>query len=144
MRRFEAVSKYQSVTLPKRATTSSAGYDLAAIKETVIEARQVGMVPTGVKALFPDNEVLYVIARSSLPVKYGLMLPNGVGVIDSDYYNNPRNEGEIFVLLYNFTDYPVTIPKGERIAQAIFSPFFKVSDEDAPTESRNGGFGSTT
>jgi dUTP pyrophosphatase len=137
------VSRYPSVTLPKRATTSSAGYDLAAIEETVIEAKQVGMVATGVKALFPADEVLYVIARSSLPVKYGLMLPNGVGVIDSDYYNNPRNEGEIFVLLYNFTDYPVTISEGERVAQAIFIPFLKVSDEDKLTESRNGGFGST-
>jgi len=142
-REFFIISKYYNVQIPRRSTKLSAGYDLEAIEETIIEAKQVGMVATGVKALFPANEVLYVIARSSLPVKYGLMLPNGVGVIDSDYYNNPRNEGEIFVLLYNFTDYPVTIPKGERIAQAIFSPFFKVSDEDAPTESRNGGFGST-
>jgi len=110
----------------------------------LIDAKQMAMVPTGVKATFPANEVLYVFARSSLPVKYGLMLPNGVGVIDSDYYNNPRNEGEIFVLLYNFTDYPVTIPKGERIAQAIFSPFFTVTEEETPTESRVGGFGSTT
>ena len=143
MRRFEAVSKYPSVALPKRATTSSAGYDLAAIEETVIEAKQVGMVPTGVKASFPADEVLYVIARSSLPVKYGLMLPNGVGVVDSDYYNNPRNEGEIFVLLYNFTDYPVTIPKGERIAQAIFAKILFTENDINDGLSRIGGFGST-
>jgi dUTP pyrophosphatase len=87
--------------------------------------------------------VLLIVARSSLPIHYGLMLPNGVGVIDSDYYNNPSNEGELFVLLYNFTEYSVTIPKGERIAQGLFSSFFRLSDEDAPTEFRNGGFGST-
>jgi dUTP pyrophosphatase len=143
-RRFEVVSKYQSVALPKRATNTSAGYDLAAIEDTLIEAGQMAMVSTGVKAIFPANEVLYVFARSSLSVNYGLMLPNGVGVIDSDYYNNPRNEGEIFVLLYNFTDYPVIIIKGERIAQAIFSFYFTVIDERTPTQSRFGGFGSTS
>ena len=144
MRRFERVSGYPSVELPQRATKQSAGYDLVAAKETVIDAKQISLVPTGVKATFPANEVLYIVARSSLPVKFGLMLPNGVGVIDADYYNNPRNEGELFVMLYNFTDYAVTIPQGERIAQAIFSPFFTVSDEAEPTASRQGGFGSTT
>jgi dUTP pyrophosphatase len=144
MRRFERVSGNPSVELPKRATKESAGYDLSAAKEIVIDANQISLVPTGVKAVFPANEVLYIIARSSLPVKFGLMLPNGVGVIDADYYNNPRNEGEIFVMLYNFTEYAVTIPQGERIAQAIFSPFFTVTNEQEPEESRLGGFGSTT
>jgi dUTP pyrophosphatase len=144
MRRFERVSGNPSVELPKRATKESAGYDLSAAKEIVIDAKQISLVPTGVKATFPTNEVLYIIARSSLPVKFGLMLPNGVGVIDADYYNNPRNEGEIFVMLYNFTEYAVTIPQGERIAQAIFSPFFTVTSEREPEESRLGGFGSTT
>jgi dUTP pyrophosphatase len=144
MRRFERVSGNPFVELPKRATKLSAGYDLSAAKEIVIDANQISLVPTGVKAIFPANEVLYIIARSSLPVKFGLMLPNGVGVIDADYYNNPRNEGEIFVMLYNFTEYAVTIPQGERIAQAIFSPFFTVTSEQEPEESRLGGFGSTT
>lgn len=143
MRRFERVSGYSSVILPKRATKQSAGYDLVAAKESFIDAKQITLVPTGVKATFPSNEVLYIVARSSLPVKFGLMLPNGIGVIDADYYNNPRNEGEIFVMLYNFTDYAVTISKGERIAQAIISPFLTVTNEEVPIESRQGGFGST-
>jgi dUTP pyrophosphatase len=71
------------------------------------------------------------------------MLPNGVGVIDADYYNNPHNEGEIFVMLYNFSDYTVTIPKGERIAQGVFSQFSKVIDEQDPKEVRKGGIGSS-
>jgi dUTP pyrophosphatase len=144
MRRFEAVSKYSSVTLPKRATISSAGYDLAVIEESVIGAKKLVMVPTGVKALFPSNEVLLIIARSSLLIKHGLMLPNGVGVIDSDYYNNPRNEGEIFILLYNLRDIPVILQKGELIAQGIFLKYSKVSDENGLTRFREGGFGSTS
>ncbi len=141
---FEKVSTYQDVTLPTRATTASAGYDLTAAKDVVIDAKQVRMVPTGVKASFPSNEVLLIVARSSLPIHYGLMLPNGVGVIDSDYFNNPSNEGELFVLLYNFTEYSVTIPKGERIAQAMFTTVFTTTDDTIPTSTRTGGFGSTT
>jgi dUTP pyrophosphatase len=143
-RRFEVVSTYEQVTLPKRATRHSAGYDLHAAKETLIEPKQMGLVPTGVKAYFNEHETLLIYARSSLPMKYGLMLPNGVGVIDSDYVDNNSNEGELFVLLYNFTDYPVLIPKNERIAQAVFTPFLTVDDESEPRTSRTGGFGSTT
>jgi dUTP pyrophosphatase len=143
-RRFEVVSTYNNVVLPKRATRHSAGYDLHAVKETRIEPKQMGLVATGVKAYFGENETLLIYARSSLPVKYGLMLPNGVGVIDSDYVDNESNEGELFVLLYNFTDYPVVIPKNERIAQAVFTAFLTVDDEPSPSSSRTGGFGSTT
>jgi deoxyuridine 5''-triphosphate nucleotidohydrolase (dut) len=143
-RRFEVVSTYTNVVLPTRATRHSAGYDLHAVKETTIEPKQMGLVATGVKAFFPANESLLIYARSSLPVKYGLLLPNGVGVVDSDYVNNETNEGELLVLLYNFTDYTVVIPKNERIAQAIFTPFQTVDDEATPSSSRTGGFGSTT
>lgn len=143
-RRFEVVSTYDNVQLPTRATKHSAGYDLHAVKETIIEPKQMGLVATGVKAYFGEDETLLIVARSSLPMKYGLMLPNGVGVIDSDYVDNETNEGELFVLLYNFTDYPVVIPKNERIAQAIFTSFFTVQDESTPSSSRTGGFGSTT
>jgi dUTP pyrophosphatase len=143
-RRFEVVSTYENVVLPKRATRHSAGYDLHSVKETRIDPKQMGLVATGVKAYFGENETLLIYARSSLPMKYGLMLPNGVGVIDSDYVDNESNEGELFVLLYNFTDYPVIIPKNERIAQAVFTPFLTVDDEPSPSSSRTGGFGSTT
>ena len=143
-RRFEVVSTYDNVQLPTRATKHSAGYDLHAVKETTIEPKQMGLVATGVKAYFGEDETLLIVARSSFPMKYGLMLPNGVGVIDSDYVDNETNEGELFVLLYNFTDYPVVIPKNERIAQAIFTSYFTVDDESTPSSSRTGGFGSTT
>jgi dUTP pyrophosphatase len=141
---FKPVSNKIDAIIPTRATRHSAGYDLHAVKETLIEPKQMGLVPTGVKAYFGEHETLLIYARSSLPMKYGLMLPNGVGVIDSDYVDNETNEGELFVLLYNFTDYPVVIPKNERIAQAIFTPFLTVDDESSPGSSRTGGFGSTT
>jgi dUTP pyrophosphatase len=71
------------------------------------------------------------------------MMSNSVGVIDSDYYGNPDNEGHIMVPLINITEQPVTIKKGERIAQGIFMPFLKTSDDEVKSTERTGGFGSS-
>jgi len=76
-------------------------------------------------------------------LKHQLVLPNGVGVIDADYYNNEKNEGEIFVQLLNFGLRDVVIKKGQRIAQGIFMPYLRVDDEQAPQQERIGGFGSS-
>ena len=101
------------------------------------------LVPTGIKAYMQPNEVLLLVNRSSGPLKRRLVLPNGIGVIDADYYDNPANEGEIFVQLINYglTDYH--IKKGERIAQGIFVPYLTADDEETPQADREGGFGST-
>ncbi|MDO4680056.1 MAG: dUTP diphosphatase [Aerococcus sp.] len=163
----------QNIHLPKRATQQSAGYDIEAAMDIVIPsfwksavksvAREWGpfrtnrnftkeidpavmkptLVPTGLKVYMPKNEYLQLTCRSSNPLKRQLMLPNGVGIIDSDYYNNPDNEGEIFVQLLNFGLEPVTIKKGERIAQGIFLQYLTVDDEEAIDTVRSGGFGSS-
>lgn len=101
------------------------------------------LVPTGIKAKMQADEVLLLVNRSSGPLKRRLILPNGIGVIDADYYDNPKNEGEIFVQLVNYglTDY--RIKKGERIAQGIFVPYLVADDEATPQADRTGGFGST-
>ena len=90
----------------------------------------------------PD-EVLMLFNRSSGPFKRRLILPNGVGIIDADYYNNPNNEGEIFVQLINYGLRDYHIKKGERIGQGIFIPYLLADDEKQPTAQRTGGFGST-
>ena len=143
MRFFEKVSSYQNLIMPKRATKLSAAYDLYYAAEVTIEAGQMGQIPTGIKAYFQEDEVLYLYSRSSFPIKYGLILPNSVGVIDADYYNNSSNEGELFLLVYNITNYPVTVPQNERIAQAVFAKVLRSDDDLVNDEIRKGGFGST-
>lgn len=81
--------------------------------------------------------------RSSNTFKRNLSLPNGVGVIDADYYNNPNNEGEIFVQMLNYGVRPLHIHKGDRIAQGIFIKYLKTDDDDPISRQRISGFGST-
>ncbi len=144
MRRFEVVTEYenQNIEIPVRATKASAGYDFAVAKDTLIKAGEITKVPTGIKACFPKDEFLMLVARSSLPIKKTLMLPNGVGIIDADYYGNEINEGHILVLLYNFGKADILLKKGEKIAQGIFFCYQKTK-ENANFKLRTGGFGSS-
>lgn len=100
------------------------------------------LVPTGIKAYMQTDEFLQLANRSSNPLKRFLLLANGVGVIDADYYNNPDNEGHIMFQFVNFGVTDVTIKKGERIGQGIFLPFLK-ADQDETISTRTGGFGSS-
>ncbi len=145
MRGFEIVKGFEDkdIKLPKRSTKQSAGYDISLAEDLTIQPRQLGVGLTGVKAYMQPDEVLMLFTRSSLPRKYGLILPNSVGIIDSDYYNNPTNDGQIHVQLYNFGDEPVTLKKGERIVQGIFRKYLTVENEEVITQTRTGGMGST-
>lgn len=99
------------------------------------------LVPTGIKAIIDSDKYLELSVRSSCPLKYWLVMANGVGIIDADYANNPSNDGEIFFQLINFSPYPIQLCKGDCIGQGIIKPYFKV-DEDNVTKIRQGGFGS--
>ena len=70
------------------------------------------------------------------------MLANSTGIVDSDYYNNPDNEGHIMIAYYNTGDTPYTVEKGDRIGQGIFMKYLTV-DEDTASGMRTGGIGST-
>lgn len=143
MRRgFEKVSGYEYVNPPKRKTKQSAGYDIESAVNVVINPGETKLIPTGIKAYMDENEWLGIYIRSSLAVKYGLILANGVGVIDSDYYNNPDNEGHIMMALTNISEKVYNVKKGDRIAQGIFHQYYRV-DGDKTDGSRIGGFGST-
>ncbi len=144
LRGFEVVSKYSKteISLPERKTKGSAGYDISCAIDLIIKPKTIEFVPTGIKAFMPLNEVLQVYPRSSLSFKKHLVKLNSVGIIDSDYYNNPDNEGEIMLILYNFGDDEVMIKKGERVAQGIFTKYLTIDDDNNKIE-RLGGLGST-
>ncbi|MFK4567715.1 dUTP diphosphatase [Enterococcus sp. UD-01] len=153
-RGFEVISKYkeQGIVLPERATRGAAGYDFQAAETVTVpsiwQLQSQGIAPkpvlvkTGIKAYMAENEYLELVSRSSNPLKRFLMLANGVGVIDSDYYNNEGNEGHIMFQFLNFGYEEMVIEKGERIGQGIFKPFL-LADEDRVENERIGGFGSS-
>ena len=145
MRQFEITKAYHNkdIHLPIRQTSQSAGYDLESAETMTIEPQAIVLVPTGLKVMVPTNEALFIFPRSSLGIKKGLMMSNSVGIIDADYYNNPDNEGHIMVPLFNFRNQPVTIEKGERIAQGVFLSYHKVAGDASENIQRQGGFGSS-
>lgn len=101
------------------------------------------LVSTGMKCKLDPGTWLQLSVRSSSPLKYWLMMGNGIGVIDADYYNNPDNEGEIFFQIYNLSPFNIQIKKGEAIGQAIILPH-GVTEDDVAGGERTGGFGSTS
>ena len=100
------------------------------------------LVSTGMKCKLDQGSFLQLSVRSSSPLKYWLMLANGVGIIDADYYNNPDNEGEIFLQIYNLSPFNIQIKEGEAIGQGIILPY-GVTEDDIVMGERTGGFGST-
>ena len=114
--------------------------DLAALTKQ-LGARPT-LVPTGLKCKLDPGTYLELSVRSSTPLKYWITLANGVGIIDQDYYNNPDNEGHIFLQMINWSPYPIHIPKGEAIGQGIIKNYLTTEDDIAQGE-RLGGFGST-
>ena len=158
IRGFEIAKGFENmdVTLPCRSTKNSAGYDFSAIEDMEIpsyyslllekitknEPIKPVLIKTGIKSYMGEDEVLYIYNRSSNPFKKGLVLANSVGIIDSDYYGNPDNDGHIMFAFYNVFDEDITIKKGEAIGQGVFSKYL-VTDDDAASGERQGGFGST-
>ena len=131
-----------TIPLPTPATGGAAGFDLAANEDVVIPPHQIRLVGTGLVIAVPDGYFLGIFARSSTPLKRGLMVANGVGVVDADYCG-PRDEIKVQVL--NITDETVTVARGDRLAQGIVLPAPAVTWEEVPemvTPTR-GGFGST-
>lgn len=130
------------IVLPKRGSKHSAGYDFYSPEDITIPAGEQRLIWTDVKSYMQKDEVLFLVVRSSIGIKKGLQLANTVGIIDSDYYGNPENDGNIGICLKNTTDKDILIEAGERIAQGIFLQFF-VGDEGNTEEERTGGIGST-
>lgn len=131
-----------SAELPRYATAGAAGFDLAACEDVVVEPGRTALIPTGLVIEVPAGMFLAIFARSSTPLTRGLMVANGVGVVDSDYCG-ARDEVKVAVL--NFTAAAVTVKAGDRIAQGILLPVTRVEWEEigAIEKDTRGGFGST-
>lgn len=100
------------------------------------------LVPTGIKCKLDPGTYLEISLRSSIPLKYGLILANGIGIIDGDYYGNSSNDGEIFFQVINLSPFAIKLQKGDRIGQGIIKRYY-ITDDDSVTAERDGGLGST-
>jgi dUTP pyrophosphatase len=131
-----------TVSLPVYGTGESAGFDLAAAHDLAIAPRQIALVRTGLVIEVPSGYFLAIFARSSTPLKRGLIVANGVGVIDPDY-SGPNDEVMIQVL--NITDRDVRIARGDRLAQGIVLPAPRVTWDEVSEirAATRGGFGAT-
>lgn len=136
----------ENAIIPTRATKKSAGYDLYVplnSEDIVIKPGCVGKFATDVAAYMNEDEFLAIVVRSSIGIKKKLILENQVGIIDSDYFGNPDNGGNIYVSFRNIGDDEVVLRAGERVAQGIFMKYLTVDDDTPLSEQRLGGIGST-
>ena len=131
-----------SIPLPRYESAEAAAFDLTAAADVTIQPGQVALVPTGLVIEVPRGMFLGIFARSSTPLKRGLMVANGVGIVDPDYCG-PQDEVKIAVM--NFTETPVHVQSGDRIAQGVLLPATRVTWEETEAVRTNsrGGFGST-
>lgn len=135
---------YNSIALPRRATSGSAGYDIFSPADFTLAPNQCIKIPTGIRVKIDEGWVFNIYPRSGLGFKFRLQLNNTVGIIDSDYYYSD-NEGHIFIKITNDSreGKTVELKKGNGFAQGIFTEYGITYDDDV-TDIRNGGFGSTT
>ena len=131
-----------TIPLPAYGTDEAAGFDLAAAHDVTVPPRQIALVRTGLVIEVPTVHCLAIFARSSTPLKRGLMVANGVGIIDPDY-NGP--DDEVMIQVLNFTDLDVRIRRGDRLAQGIVLPAPRVRWHEVENirEVTRGGFGAT-
>ena len=132
---------HPDAVLPEYHTAGAAAFDLAAVADVTVDPGRVALIPTGLVVKVPLRMFLGIFARSSTPLKRGLMVANGVGVIDPDYCGE---QDEVKIAVMNFTDEAVTVRVGERIAQGILLEAPRVSWAEAePAATSRGGFGSS-
>lgn len=148
MRKFEKVRdnaiKYDAndVVMPIRATYNSAGYDFFSPIDIVIPAGKAEIIWTNIKVECNSDEFLMLAVTSGMG-KRGLILSNGIGVVDSDYYSNESNDGNIGFRLHNLGENDYCITKGEKIGQGIFLKYLHADIDNCKADVRVGGFGST-
>ncbi|MEK7508729.1 MAG: dUTP diphosphatase [Patescibacteria group bacterium] len=131
-----------SLPMPKYETGGSVAFDVYSREDLVVHPKKMALAPANLIICTPPGFMTLVAARSSLPIKKGLMLANGVGVLDQDYCGP---DDELYLELYNFGDAPVDVKRGERLAQVIILKVEKVElEEVTDTAAPNRkGLGST-
>ena len=127
--------------LPGYATSGSVGFDLICRQDTEIAPQHLGRIPGNVIVQTPPGYMLMLTMRSSTAQRKGLLIPNGVGIIDQDYCGDGD---ELLISVFNFRNEVATVSRGERVAQAIFVPIARVIwHEMNKIGQGRGGFGST-
>ena len=132
-----------NIELPIRGDSRSAGYDIKTPVKITLQPNEKKLVFTDIKAYMLPDEVLEIHVRSSIGVKKGVILSNITGIIDSSYYNNPKNDGNIGLTLWNTSDKEVTFEAQERICQGIFKNYLTADNDVCLKNKRVGGFGSS-
>lgn len=128
---------------PDRADPRSAGYDFYAPVDITIMPTRKTIVMTDVKAYMESDELLGIYPRSSMGIKQGMMIANTVGIVDSSYYENEKNDGNIMIALLNTSGKAIHIKQGDRFAQGVFSKYLTTDDDTPLSEERTGGVGSS-
>lgn len=131
-----------TLPLPQYHTGGAVGFDLITRETTVIAPGTIGLVPGNVIVKVPEGFALLIVPRSSLPRKKALVCPHSLGIIDQDYHGE---KDELFVQVQNVSQEPVTVERGERIAQGIFVKAERAEwiEVDSHGKETRGGFGST-
>lgn len=129
------------IKLPTRASEHSAGYDFYSPVDVIIQPNESILIFTDVKAHMYYDNALFLFVRSSMG-KHPVVIANGTGIIDSDYYGNLDNDGNIGFRLLNLGDTPYEIKVGDRIGQGVFVKY-GITQNDKITTKRDGGFGSS-
>lgn len=132
---------YDSITLPHRSTSGSAGYDFHTPYDIMLHPHDKIIIPSGIRCKMNEEYMMLGVVRSSIGIKSDLNLCNTCMVLDSDYYY-ADNEGHIMIALRNMRDHMVRCATGDRIMQGIFLPFGITLDDNAEAK-RTGGIGST-
>ena len=134
---------YDDILLPVRSTTDACGYDFYLPFDIEIKPNEVLKIPTGIKVSMYDDEFLMICVRSSIGFKYNIRMCNQIGIIDSGYYNNIDNEGNIWIALQNHSDKIYKFKKKDRIVQGIFQKYLITDNDNCLVTIRKGGLGST-
>ena len=129
------------IKLPIRATEHSCGYDFYSPINVTIQPNESAMIWTDIKANMYYDNVLMLFVRSSMG-KHPVIIANGTGLIDADYYSNKDNDGNIGFRLLNLGKTPYEIKVGDRIGQGVFLKYGTIKNDNA-IGTRSGGFGST-
>ena len=131
-----------TLPLPEYQTPGAVAFDLYSRIDLEIPAKSIAKIPTNLIVQTPPGYLLSIITRSSTATKKGLSLLQGYGIIDQDYCG-PTDE--ILYQVYNFTDNPVTVERGERVGQAAFLRVDQAEWEEVVemTGPNRGGFGTT-
>lgn len=145
MRKFEVVNESKrrtdgEIRLPERASEFSAGYDFFSPINVIIQPNESKLIFTDVKAKFENNEVLMLYVRSSMG-KHHVVLANGTGIVDSDYYYG-ESDGNIGFRLLNLSKEPYEIKVGDKIGQGVLLPYLTF-DNGNTDKKRIDGFGSS-